>query len=256
MDLFCLRVPEWEEHEGLLHGFLGRRGGRSAGPYATLNLAFGVGDDPQSVKDNLCDMKKAVGIHDQRMVTMKQVHRDGILEVRDKQLKQAGEADGMVTVEQEVYLGVLTADCVPVLFMVPERRIAAVAHAGWRGTLAGIAPKLVGYLGERYGVSPSSIEVALGPSIGPCCYEIGSDVSVPVSRWWPALADQTVQSRDGKTFLDLRVLNRLQLEGAGVDGDRIYHVGPCTSCAGDDFFSYRRAKGKTGHQMSFIGWRG
>ena len=128
------------------------------------------------VKDNICDVKRAVGVHDGRIVTMKQMHGDQILEVKDRDIKEVGEADGMVTEEQGLFLGVLTADCVPILFTVFGKKLAAVVHAGWRGTLAGIAPKMVDYLKERYDVNPASLEAALGPAIGLCCYEIGPDV--------------------------------------------------------------------------------
>ena len=254
MELNCLTVPHWQNYQGLLHGFLGRRGGKSAGPYAGLNLSFRVGDDAQVVKDNLCDMKKAVGIHDARIVTMRQVHGDAIVEVKDKNLKEAGEADGMFTAEPEVYLGVLTADCVPILFVAPEKKIAAAVHAGWRGTLAGIAAKMVGILKTKYGVASDGVEAALGPAIGACCYEIKEDVSRPLAEKWGRLAEGSLYSRDGKTFVDLRALNRAILEDAGVPAGRIYQLGPCTSCAKDDFFSYRRERQETGRQISFIGW--
>ena len=200
MDLCWLRVPQWEKHGALLHGFLGRRGGKSAGPYASLNLSFRVGDDSQVVKDNICDVKRAVGVHDARIVTMKQMHGDQILEVKDRNIKEAGEADGMVTEEKGLFLGVLTADCVPILFTVFEKKLAAVVHAGWRGTLAGIAPKMVDYLKERYDVNPASMEVALGPAIGLCCYEIGPDVA---DLFEPDL----VELREGKQFLNLKKAN-------------------------------------------------
>lgn len=254
MEPLCLKVPEWEKREGLIHGFLGRRGGKSTGVYASLNLSFNVGDDPQAVKDNLCDVKKAVGVHDLRVVTMRQVHGDEILEVRDRKLKEAGEADGMVTKERGLFLGVLTADCVPVLFSVRGEKLAAVAHAGWRGTLTGIAPKMVRELKERHGVNPASIEAALGPSVGPCCYEIGPEVAASVMQKWGGLAERSLRTGNGKSFLDLRALNALQLEDAGVPPLQIFKVGPCTSCAREDFFSYRREKTGTGRQMSFIGW--
>jgi len=254
MDLVWIKVPQWEKRNGLLHGFLGRRGGKSLGPYASLNLAFSVGDDPGVVKDNLCDMKKAVGLHDLRIVTMKQVHGDQILEVKDKSLKVAGEADGMLTDEKEIFLGVLSADCVPILFAVPGRAIVAAVHAGWRGTLAGIAPRMVKHLRDRFGVDLTSVEVAMGPAIDGCCYAIGADVSGPMVKRWGDMAERGLLRRDRKTFLDLRQVNRLQLEGAGVQSEKIYQIGPCTSCASGEFFSYRRQKGKTGHQMSFIGW--
>ena len=254
MDLLWLKAPEWERREGLLHGFLGRRGGRSGGSYASLNLSFRVGDDPQAVKDNICDVKRAVGVHDLRIVTMRQIHGDRIIDVKDKRIKEAGEGDGMVTEGSGLFLGVLTADCVPLLFSVSGRRLVAVVHAGWRGTLAGIAPKMIGHLRDGYGVSPPSIEVALGPGIGPCCYEVREDVSVPLMEKWGSLAEGCVDRRDGKSFLDLKELNALLLEEAGVPPAQIYRIGPCTSCAREDFFSYRRGKKETGRQLSYIGW--
>lgn len=272
MELLWLKVSAWEKRDGLLHGFLGRRGGKSTGPYASLNLSFRVGDDPQVVKDNICDVKRAVGVHDLRIVTMRQMHGDHILEVWDKSLKEAGEADGMITEEKGFFLGVLTADCVPILFSVSGRTLVAVVHAGWRGTLSGIAPKMMVYLKDRYGVEPSSVEVALGPAIGGCCYEIGADVSVPLGQRWGSLAERCLQTRAGRKFCDLRNLNALLLEKAGVPPTRIFKIGPCTSCTSDDFFSYRRdlsaaclsetarsqvaqaGREETGRQLSFIGW--
>ncbi len=253
MDLLCLKVPEWEKQEGLLHGFLGRHGGKSVGLYASLNLSFRVGDDPKIVKDNICDMKKAVGMHDLRIITMSQVHGDHIVEVNDSRLKEAGEADGMITEQRNLFLAVLTADCVPILFSVSGRKLVAVVHAGWRGTVAGIALKMVHTLRDQYDVKPDSLEVAMGPAIGPCCYEIGADVSEQLVQRWGDLADRCLRTREGKNFLDLRELNNSLLEKAGVLPERIFKIGPCNSCASDDFFSYRRM-GETGRQISFIGW--
>ncbi|MDP6559639.1 MAG: peptidoglycan editing factor PgeF [Candidatus Binatia bacterium] len=254
MGLLCLKAPQWEKENGLIHGFMGRHGGKSLGPYATLNLGTHVGDDPLKVQDNLCDMKKSVGLHDLRIVTMKQVHGDRILDIADKKSKEAGEADGMVTGERNLFLGVLTADCVPILFSIPQRKLAAGVHAGWRGSLAGITGKMVRHLRERYDVEPNSIEVALGPAVGPCCYEIGTEVSSSLGKNWGSLAGETLQSRDDKSYLNLKQLNRLQLTEAGISPEKIYQIGPCTSCNTDGFFSYRRQRGKTGLQMSFIGW--
>jgi polyphenol oxidase len=254
MEITSLKVPKWAQYEGLLHGFLGRRGGQSTGAYAGLNLSFRVGDDPQIVKDNICDMKRAVGVHDARIITMKQVHGDQIIQVKDKNIKEAGEADGMMTSEEAAYLGVLTADCVPILFVVPERKIAAIVHAGWRGTLAGIAAKMIRRLGENYGIAPEQVEAALGPSIGACCYEVGKDVTKPVVEKWDGIAQSSLQTRDGKQFLDLRNLNRAILERARVPSKQIFEIGPCTACATDDFFSYRKEQKETGRQISFIGW--
>jgi polyphenol oxidase len=255
MEMNCLKVPGWEKYDGLLHGFMGRRGGKSVGSYATLNTSYRVGDDNKVVSQNVCDMKLAVGIHDGRVITMKQVHGDHIVEVQDTSIKEAGEADGMVTKKPNAFLSVLTADCVPILFVAPKSKIVAVVHAGWRGTLAGIAGKMVRQFKEHHGIAAGEIETALGPSIGCCCYEVKSDVTEPLREKWGSLAKASIELRDGKSFVDLRRLNRSILEDAGVPSEQIYQVGSCTSCAKDDFFSYRRDGIPTGRQISFIGWQ-
>jgi YfiH family protein len=254
MEINHLKVSEWAKYPGLLHGFMGRRGGKSIGPYAGLNVSYRVGDDPKIVSQNVCDMKLAVGIHDGRIVTMRQVHGDHIVEVKDKKLKEAGEADGMITDEADVFLGVLTADCVPLLFVAPKQRWVAAVHAGWRGTLAGIAAKTVQKFETDLGVEASQLEVALGPSIGPCCYEVKDDVSGPLMKKWGRLTTPSIFVREGRTHIDLRRLNRDILRASGVPGKQLFIAGPCTGCAAEDFFSYRRERAKTGRQISFVGW--
>ena len=254
MDINRFEVFQWKQHPGLLHGFMGRRGGKSIGAYAGLNVSYRVGDDPKVVSQNVCDMKLAVGIHDGKVVTMRQMHGDEIIEIKDKQLKEAGEADGMVTAEHGVYLGVLTADCVPLLFIAPKQRLAAAVHAGWRGTLAGIADKTVRLFNSQYNVAANDLEVALGPSIGVCCYEVNDDVAGPLMKKWGSLTTPSIAVKDGKSFVNLSRLNRDILREAGVPGKQLFEVGPCTRCAADDFFSYRRAGGETGRQISVIGW--
>jgi len=254
MEIKPLKVPQWEKYPSLLHGFFGRRGGKSAGRYEGLNVSYRVGDDPKIVSQNVCDAKLAAGIHDGRIVTMKQVHGDNVIEVKDKNLKEAGEADGMVTGENDIYLGVLTADCVPILMVAPERNLAAAVHAGWRGTLAGIAEKAVVFFEREHGVLPAELEAALGPSIGPCCYEVKDDVAGPLMKRWGRLSTPSVAVRDGKTYVDLRRLNRDILRAVGIPGNRLFQIGPCTACSPDDFFSYRRVGGETGRQLSFVGW--
>src|SRR5262245_66582355 len=218
MEITCLKVPQWEKYHGLLHGFMGRRGGKSVGAYAGLNTSYRVGDDPKVVSQNVCDMKLAVGIHDGRVVTMQQVHGDTLIEVRDKQLKEAGECDGMVTAEKDVYLGVLTADCVPLLFIAPKQKLAAAVHAGWRGTLAGIAAKTVRLFTDRYNVAAADLEIALGPSIGVCCYEVKEDVAGPLMKKWGSLTKPSGAVKDGETLINLGRLHRDCLRAAAVAG--------------------------------------
>ena len=249
-----MKVAQWGSYHGLLHGFMGRRGGQSSGRYAGLNASYHVGDDAKTVSQNVCNIKQAVGIHEGRIVTMRQVHGDHIIEVNDKTRKEAGAADGMVSAEQGVNIGVLTADCVPLLLIAPRQKIVAAVHAGWRGTLAGIAAKMVNLFKEKYGVSAKQVEAALGPSIGACCYEVKEDVTTPLIAQWDDLASASLQARAGKSYLDLRKFNQGILERTGVPVNQIYHVGPCTSCFPEDFYSYRRERNETGRQISFIGW--
>ncbi len=254
MDITHLKVPQWEKYPGLLHGFMGRRGGKSVGAYAGLNVSYRVGDDPKVVSQNVCDMKLAVGIHDGKIVTMRQVHGDDIIEINDKQLKEAGEADGMVTAESGICLGVLTADCVPLLFIAPKQRLAAAVHACWRGTLAGIAEKTVRLCITRYNVDAVDLEVALGPSIGVCCYEVKDDVAGPLMKKWGKLTTPSITVKEGKSFVNLSRLNRDILRAAGVPGTQLHQIGLCTACSTEKFFSYRRERSETGRQMSIVGW--
>jgi len=254
MQLTHLRVPQWDNYRGLLHGFMGRRGGKSVGRYAGLNVSYRVGDDRKVVSQNVCDMKAAVGIHERKIVTMQQVHGDNIVDVKDRKLKEVGEADGMITAESGIYLGVLTADCVPLLFVAPKQKLVAAVHAGWRGTLAGIAQKTVERLSSQYNVTAEDIEVAMGPSIGACCYEVKDDVAGPLMKRWGKLTTPSISVKQGKSFINLSRLNRDILRAAGVPGKQLFQVGPCTRCASDDFFSYRFAGGETGRQISVIGW--
>ena len=255
MELTHLTVPRWQNYDGLLHGFLGRRGGKSVGRYAGLNVSYRVGDDNKVVSQNVCDVKLAMGIHDGKIVTMQQVHGDNLIEVTDKQMKEAGAADALVTAENGVFLGVLTADCVPLLFIAPKQRLAAAVHAGWRGTLAGIVSKTVDDFMSRYGVAAGDLEVALGPSIGVCCYEVNEDVATPLMKKWGALTTPSIAMKDGKPHINLSRLNRDILRAAGVPGTQLFQIGPCTSCAAEEFFSYRRQGGETGRQIGVVGWQ-
>ena len=255
MELTHLTVPQWQKYDGLLHGFTGRRGGKSVGRYAGLNVSYRVGDDNKVVSQNVCDVKLAMGIHDGKIVTMQQVHGDNLIEVTDKQMKEAGAADALVTAENGVFLGVLTADCVPLLFIAPKQRLAAAVHAGWRGTLAGIVSKTVDDFMSRYGVAAGDLEVALGPSIGVCCYEVNEDVATPLMKKWGALTTPSIAMKDGKTHINLSRLNRDILRAAGVPGTQLFQIGPCTSCAAEEFFSYRREGGETGRQIGVVGWQ-
>ncbi len=253
MSIFRLQVPEWDEFEGLVHGFLGRRGGRSQPPYASLNVSYDNGDDVQTVKQNWCELKVALGLSDVNVITANQVHGDTILKASNGTGKRAGVGDGLMTDVPGLLLGIMAADCVPLLFLEPGRKVVGAVHAGWRGTAAGIAARAVTQMQEEYRIDPSALRVAMGPSIGPCCYEVGREVVEQIEVNWPEALRDAWRPEGAKGRLDLKAINEAQLDGAGVPRSHIQRIGPCTACNVEDFFSYRK-EGKTGSQLSFIGW--
>jgi YfiH family protein len=165
------------------------------------------------------------------------------------------EADGLLTEKAGIAVAVLTADCVPILMIAPGQRVAMALHAGWRGTVAGIVRAGLEMAERELGIAPHEWQAALGPSIGGCCYEVGPEVvSALEQRWGPM--PSAWQERNGRPWLDLRKANRLILAALGVPVGQIHEAGPCTSCAHTDYFSHRAESGRTGRQLSAVGWLG
>jgi YfiH family protein len=179
-----------------------------------------------------------------RLVMLKQVHSDRIERV-DGGRGYLGEGDALVTDRPGVLVGVRTADCVPILIADPEHQAVAAVHAGWRGTAEGIAGKVVSRLTAEYGSRPGALHAAIGPAIGPCCYEVGPEVAERFRRWLPDV--------DGKMHLDLTGINQRQLTTAGVDAAKIYAGSPCTKCGPAELHSYRRDGLKAGRMVAAIG---
>ena len=248
-----LRVPGWERFPNLVHGFLTRHGGVSCGPFAALNLSTEVGDDGGAVSENWrrVVVGAAGGL---RVAIMRQVHGATVVSAREDTV-DAGEADAVATRARGLAVGVLTADCVPILLVAPAHGVVAAVHAGWRGTVAGVTVHTLDHLAAAFAVPPSDVYAALGPSIGGCCYETDHHVADQLAQQWGALPG-VVQERSHSTVrLDLRQANAEMLARRGVPRAQLSRVGPCTQCAADDFFSHRGHRGRTGRQLSFIGWR-
>jgi YfiH family protein len=137
-------------------------------------------------------------------------------------------------------VAVKTADCVPLLLVDPRHRAVAAVHAGWRGTVAGIAQRAVAALGTQFGVRAGDLHAAIGPAIGKCCYEVGAEVAAQFGL-------------NGRAHIDLAEEVRRQLEAAGVGVQRIYVAGLCTKCRADEFHSFRRDGAAAGRLYSFAG---
>lgn len=163
---------------------------------------------------------------------------------------EAPDADASVSGEPGVLLAIETADCLPVLIVDPTRRVVAAAHAGWRGTVAGVAQAAVRALVES-GSDPGRLMVSLGPSIGPCCYEVGPEVE---DAFGNAGSRFFVAGAAGRKHLNVAAANRAQLEEAGVSSAHINHVALCTRCHEDLFFSYRRDGANAGRMISVVGF--
>jgi YfiH family protein len=237
------------------HGFPTRAGGVSAPPFDTLNLGAKWGDAPASVAENRRRLARAAGAP---LFAASQVHGVAIARVRagDAPADLARvEADGLCTDRAGVALAVFVADCIPAFVVDPRTGAFAAVHAGWRGTLAGVLPAAVRALGAHFGARAADLRVALGPAIGPCCFEVGPEVveafeaGLPGARAAGVILDA---APGGKPHVDLKRANRLVLERAGVAPDAIDAGPECTSCDRARFFSYRRDKGRTGQHLAFV----
>jgi purine-nucleoside/S-methyl-5'-thioadenosine phosphorylase / adenosine deaminase len=243
----------WPDAE-VVHGFAGREGGVSTGPFATLNVSYQVGDERQRVDENWRRIRTILG-RTSRVMRLKQVHGGVVHTVGLADASTGRRGDGMVTADNGVVLAILTADCVPVLMLDPERRIIGALHAGWRGILAGIAAAGVGAM-VRLGADARRVRVALGPSIGPCCFEVDAELAERFAREIARADRHRRPGRPGKAYVDLRAIVADELVRAGIRDEAITVAGPCTRCARERYFSRRATvEGTTGLQLSFIGFR-
>ncbi|HJR44034.1 MAG TPA: peptidoglycan editing factor PgeF [Actinomycetota bacterium] len=216
---------------GLVLAFSDRKGGASPAPYDSLNLAASVGDERANVDANRAAVAGAAGFEPGSVRFARQIHGADVLEVTSADPTVAGEADVLVTSEPGVTIGILTADCTPVVLAGPDG--VAVAHAGWRGLVAGVIEAAVRALGR--------VETAwIGPSIHACCYEVGPEVVTAFeSRGLPIAAPDRVDPGRAAAF----ALRRVGIERIALSTD-------CTSCD-RRYFSYRR-DGTTGRQGAFV----
>ncbi|MEE3381256.1 MAG: peptidoglycan editing factor PgeF [Succiniclasticum sp.] len=235
--------------------------GTSALVPGTLNLALHVGDEPDRVLADRRRFARAIGVDAERFTTCAQVHgshvevvtadkvgsgalalQDGVLPDGRLVRGTVAETDALITDLPDVPLLLFYADCTPVLLADPVTGTIGLAHAGWRGTAAQIAKKTVAALKEHFGVRPENLLAAIGPSIGPCCYEVDDGVRDKMPGYREFFQDRG----NGHYLLDLWGVNRRQLEEAGVPAGQIVVSGVCTEDNHELFCSYRYEKGKTG----------
>ena len=245
-----------------VHGFSTRAGGVSSAPYDTLNLGARWGDVVTSVEENRLRLLRAVGVQGPLYVA-RQVHGAEVVRVRAGDAP-AGiarmEADALITGDPGVTLGVFVADCIPAVVVDPRTGAVAAAHAGWRGTVAGVLPAVVRALAAEFGARPGDLRVTLGPAIGACCFEVGPEVVREFETALSGAADAegvvmpSPRGVPGKWHVDLKAANRLLLARAGVAPDAIDAMPDCTCHDAARFFSYRRDR-ETGQLMGIVARR-
>lgn len=246
----------------LIHGLTTRQGGVSLPPQDSLNLGINTNDTTTRVAANHGLLARALGFDLTALYSGRQVHGARILTVPPGAGSAPGtgagnvigDCDGLITTRPGTVVMVRVADCLPIVLWAPTVPAVAVVHAGWRGTLQGIAATAVHTMGRDLGIKAKTLLIGLGPCIGVCCCRIGPEVA---DRFHRACADagRFISVRPTGAHLDLVEANRLQLLTAGCCRENIGVAGMCTSCRSDIFFSHRREQGKTGRFALLAGIR-
>jgi len=274
-DLRILQLAPFAELPWLVHGFSSREGGVSSlDEENVLNLGFTDWDTRENVVKNRAAFQNAIGGKSLSLVTLKQVHSDAIQIFHAAATDSAPVGDASATAHRGLLLAIQTADCVPILLVDPRKRAVAAIHAGWRGTLARITQKAVGAMQREFSSRPSDLLAAIGPSIGPCCYEVGPELVTQFTSQFADAAEYFDEPRTGDepnplqwlnmrppghqpppkaVHLDLRKANRSQLLAAGLRAGNIFVSEFCTGCRKDLFFSYRKEGSRSGRLLSVIG---
>lgn len=257
------RSPAIHQSGQVAHGFSTRIGGVSQGIYESLNLGFTRGDDPEKVAENYRRFFSAVDCNPSQFVMTNQVHGDVVRAVTTADLQshfyphegykpQDFEADGLITDLPGVALVIFGADCLPILFHDPVRRVIAACHAGWRGTASGIAERVVEKM-AFYGCKPEDIRAALGPAIGQCCFETHEDVpNAMTSALGVSVTPYIRPGEPGKFHVDLKGINQMRLTRKGLLPEHIDCTDHCTACDANRYWSHRVTQGQRGSQAAVI----
>jgi polyphenol oxidase len=272
-----LELAPFRKFPWLVHGFSTRIGGASGTQSGerVLNLAFTDWDQREIVVKNRQAFQFALGAAESTLIPLSQFH-SSVVRFFDAPPEAPCRGDASFTTTSGLLLCVQTADCVPILLVDPKKRAVAAIHAGWRGTLARIAEKTVGQMRLDFGSSPADVLAALGPAIGGCCYEVGTELVTKFTSQFAGAEEWFDELRTGdepnplqwlnrmppghqpppkNVRLDLRNANRSQLVAAGLAGGNIFVSDLCTACHTDLFFSYRREGPASGRLLAAVGIR-
>ena len=251
-----IELPNLKDLPGIRHGFMTRRGGVSDGIYSSLNCGLGSKDDRDAVVENRARALRRAGLQPRSLATAYQVHSARVAVIEgDRSNDDRPEVDGLVSKTKGVSLGILTADCVPVLFADPDAGVIGASHAGWKGAVTGILSETVGAM-VKLGAERARIQAGVGPAIAQKSYEVGPEFPRPFLERDPANGRFfTTSSRCRHFMFDLVGFVRQELEALRLGS--IMVAGNDTCAEADDFFSYRRTthakEPDYGRQISIIG---
>lgn len=248
------RCPELSKLPGISHGFFTREGGVSEGPFVSLNCGFGSGDVATHVEQNRGFVARALGVAPKNLCTPYQTHSATALIIDAPWPGKAPEADALVTNTPGLAIGVLTADCVPILIGDPAHKVVAAIHAGWKGAISGVIEAGVNAM-QSLGATPADMVASIGPAIEQCSYEVGGEFHDRFLAENPKNAAYfDASSRERHFLFDLKGYVRGQLESLGIGHINVLANDTCLE--ENLFFSYRRAtlRGETayGRQVSAI----
>lgn len=238
-----LRFPSLAAYPGLVHAVSTRQGGVSTGGYASLNLSTSTGDSRENVDANYRRLAEAMDLPRERFTTTWQVHGTHVVRATAQTVGgMLDKADGIISDTPGLPLTQRYADCTPLLVYDPRRHAVGLGHAGWRGTVDGMAMALVQAMVAEFSSDPADLMAVIGPAIGPCCYEVGPDVVDEVRRTFPVAETLLSQPANGSAasagpHFDLWAANRWQLEQAGVGQIEVASI--CTRCQRETYFSHR-----------------
>jgi polyphenol oxidase len=242
-----ITFPRFADSKVLRHAVSTRMGGVSDGTHRSLNISYKVKDETVRVDENRSLLSRVLGMDLGRAVWADPVHSDKVLKLdaanRSKKGGALGEGDGIITNETDVFIMILVADCLPVLFFDPIHKAIGLAHAGWRGTVNHVAAKTLLAMGEAYGTKAEEARAVLGPCIGPCCYEVGEDVKNGFTAVFPWGQEVFEKSSKDRWKLNLPEANARQLIELGMKEENLIRSGICTIKNMDLFYSHRAEAG-------------
>ena len=250
-------APAWAKRKNALAGFTCRNGGVSRPPFHSLNFGYHTEDLPANVEGNRSTFSRLFDYEPHQLLTVNQVHGESVLVIDSENYDfthfQTIEADAIVTNQANLLLGIMVADCYPVLLFDAEHQVVAAIHIGWKGAANGLIEKTIASMTRFFDTKPENIYAAIGAGIGAHAYEVDRPVRDEFKKTSDIWDDITTEVSLGKWMLDLKKCCQMQLQQAGVTIGHAEAVKECTCCNQEIFFSYRRDEGKTGRQLGFIG---